>query len=128
MILRDEAKKSAQKSSEEAAIDVKFTVNLHFSSINCSGDNLYFIDPFQRYLLERQKKANQRSFRKRVGGRVVLGTRNFGKVLRFHRKQFCKQCVIFQQKIKNVGVEVRTCACSTRVLHAVSRFAACHSC
>ena len=61
MILRDEAKKSAQKSSEEAAIDVKFTVNLHLSSINCSGDNLYFIDPFQRYLLERQKKANQRN-------------------------------------------------------------------
>ena len=50
MILRDEAKKSAQKSSEEAAIDVKLTVNLHFSSINCSGDNLCFIDPFQRYL------------------------------------------------------------------------------
>lgn len=50
MILRDEAKKSAQKSSEEAAIDVKLTVNLHFFSINCSGDNLCFIDPFQRYL------------------------------------------------------------------------------
>jgi hypothetical protein len=28
MILRDEAEKSAQKSSEEAALDVKLTVNL----------------------------------------------------------------------------------------------------
>jgi hypothetical protein len=74
MILRDEAKKSAQKSSEEAAIDVKFTVNLHFSSINCSGDNLCFIDPF-----ERQKMANQRSFRKRVAGRVVLELEISGK-------------------------------------------------
>ena len=88
MILRDEAKKSAQKSSEEAAIDVKFTVNLHFSSINCSGDNLYFIDPFQRYLLERQKKANQRSFRKRVGGRVVLEPEISGKFSDFTQISF----------------------------------------
>jgi len=58
MILRDEAKKSAQKSSEEAAIDVKLTVNLHFSSINCSGDNLCFIDPFQRYLESKKRQIN----------------------------------------------------------------------
>ena len=58
MILRDEAKKSAQKSSEEAAIDVKLTVNLHFSSINCSGDNLCFIDPFQRYLKGKKWQIN----------------------------------------------------------------------
>ena len=58
MILRDEAKKSAQKSSEEAAIDVKLTVNLYFSSINCSGDNLCFIDPFQRYLKGKRWQIN----------------------------------------------------------------------
>ena len=78
MILRDEAKNSAQKSSEEAATDVKLTVNLHFCPINCSGDNLCFIDPFQRYL-KRQKKANQRSIRKRVDRRVDLRLEISGK-------------------------------------------------
>ena len=93
MILRDEAKKSAQKSSEEAAIDVKLTVNLHFSSINCSGDNLCFIDPFQRYLKGKKWQING------VFENVLLGVlfwnSKFGESFQIFRKTVLQTVISF---------------------------------